>query len=125
MFDGSHIVFDVWLATCQKENPAGFVVTVLATEVQGSEASSIFDVSICLGLAKDPNALAEPFPRGLVEGGVTVHLVLDKQAQACSQKQYKLRAHEGLKASEVFLEPRNSGLRVSCSCSVVGSPRPT
>ena len=95
MFDGSHIVFDVWLATCQKENPAGFVVTVLATEVQRSEASSVFDVSICLGLAKDPNALAEPFPRGLVEGGVTVHLVLDKQVQACSQKQSNLKAQEG------------------------------
>ena len=122
MFDGSHIVFDVWLATGQKENPAGFVVTVLATEVQGSEASSIFDVSICLGLAKDPNALAEPFPRGLVEGGVTVHLVLHKQAQACSQKQSKLRAHEGQVSS---LETRNSGLRVSFSCSVLGSPRPT
>ena len=119
MFDGSHIVFDVWLATCQKENPAGFVVTVLATEVQRSEASSVFDVSVCLGLAKDPNALAEPFPRGLVEGGVTVHLVLDKQAQACSQKQSNLSEQVS------FLETRNSGLRVSCSCSVLGSPRPT
>ena len=86
----SYIVFDVWLATCQKENPAGFVVTVLAAEVQRSEASPVFDVSVGLGLAKDPNALAEPFPRGLVEGGVAVDLVLDYQTQACSQKQFKL-----------------------------------
>ena len=82
----THVVFDVWFAAGQQEDPAGFVVAVLAAEVEGSEAAPVLDVGVGLGLAEDAHALAEPLPGGLVEGRVAVDLVLVVHAHPVVQQ---------------------------------------
>ena len=52
----SYVIFDVWLASGEKENPAGLVVAVLAAEVQGGKAAPVLDVRVGFGLAQNLEA---------------------------------------------------------------------
>ena len=47
-YEFTHVVLNVRFASIEKENPACFVVPVLAAEVKRGKPSSVFDVEICL-----------------------------------------------------------------------------
>ena len=53
-------------------HPAGFVVAVLAAEVEWGESAPVLDVGVGLGLAEVVHRLAEPLPGRLVQRRVAV-----------------------------------------------------
>ena len=82
----THVVFYVWLAASQKENPARLVVSVLAAEVKGCEPAPVLDVGVGLGPAENTDTLTEALPCRFVEGRVPVDLVLMVHAHPVVQK---------------------------------------
>ena len=56
----------------QQQNPAGLIVTILTTEMEGGESAPVLHVHVRLGPAQGGHGLAEPLPGGLVQGRVAV-----------------------------------------------------